>query len=403
MKYFVEKIDWIDCIFIPMDWVNSTTTRIWVKAGSDYESDEERWISHFLEHLAFNWGEKWKTSQELKDFIRDIWWVSNAITWDYRTCYYINSPYEYWKDQIEILWDMLVDALYLDKENESEKDVVVQEIKMQKDNDMRQAYFHWRRFFMWDCSYSRDALWTIENVMWFKKSDFLNYKKSLYTKDNIVIVVAWKIDNKKELENLIWKTFARLPDKKSRELPFFERKFPTEHEKFIEKWINQSRVAMFIPWVSCLSEKSIACDILSEIMKRRLYQRIREELGLCYGINSVHFSQVNYWFFRIETWLKSDRLSFWLEEINEVIDELMKSWITESELNSIKNSKRWNMLVDYEASAKIADFVADHYITLNKIVFPEDRAEEFSNVTMKDVEEILPLLERENRYTFYIK
>ena len=61
------------------------------------------------------------------------------------------------------------------------------------------------------------------------------------------------------------------------------------------------------------------------------------------------------------------------------------------------------MLIDYETPANVADFVADHYITLNKIVFPEDKAEEFSNVTMKDVEEILSLLERENRYTFYIK
>jgi predicted Zn-dependent peptidase len=35
---------------------------------------------------------------------------------------------------------MLVDALYLDKQNELEKDVIVQEIKMQQDNNQRQAY-----------------------------------------------------------------------------------------------------------------------------------------------------------------------------------------------------------------------------------------------------------------------
>lgn len=386
-----------------MDWAHSVTTRVWVKAWSNYESDEEWWISHYLEHLTLNWWKKWKTWQELRDFVRDIWWNINAVTWDYRTNYYVNSPYEYWKDQIEILWDMLVDALYLDKENESEKGVILQEIKTQQDNNKRQAYCQWRRFFMWDCSYSRDALWTSENVMWFSRDDFLSYKKSLYTKDNMVIVVAWKIDNQKWLEKQISKAFAKLPDKKSRELPLFERRFPNEHERFIEKWINQPRVVMFIPWLSCVAEKSIVCDILAEILKRRLYQRIREELGLCYWISSVHLNQVNYWFFLIETWLRMDKLSFWLEKMNEVIDDLLKNWITEKELNNIKNNKRWNMLIDYETPANVADFVADHYITLNKIVFPEDKAEEFSNVTMKDVEEILSLLERENRYTFYIK
>lgn len=403
MEYSVEKLAWIDCIFIPMDRSHYVTSRVWVKAWSDYESGKEWWISHYLEHLALNWWKKWRTWQELKDFVRDIWWGVNAATWDYRTCYYVNSPYEYWKDQIEILWDMLVDALYLDKENELEKDVIVQEIKMQQDNDKRQAYCQWRRFFMWDCSYSRDALWTSENIMWFSKGGFLSYKKSLYTKDNMVIVVAWKIDNQQWLEKQISETFDKLPDERSREMPLFERKFPNEHERFIEKWINQPRVAMFIRWLSCESDKSIVCDILAEILKRRLYQRIREDLGLCYGINSVHLNQVNYWFFLIETWIRKDKLSFWIEKINEVIDDLLKNWITENELNSIKNSKRWNMLIDYEVPIKVADFVADNYVTLNKIVFPEDKAEEFSGVTIEDVEQLLSLLKRENRYTFYIK
>ena len=403
MKYSIEKIVWIDCIFIPMNRSNCVTTRIWVKAWSDYESDKEWWISHYLEHLALNWWKKWKTWQELKDFVRDIWWGFNAVTWDYRTCYYVISPYEYWRDQIEILWDMLVDALYLDKKNELEKDVIVQEIKMQQDNNKRQAYCQWRRFFMWDCSYSRDALWTSENVMWFSKGDFLNYKKSLYTKDNMVIVVAWKIDDQKWLEKQISKIFGKLSDKKSRELPLFERGFPCEHEKYIEKWINQSRIAMFIPWLPCLSEKDISCDILAEILKWRLFQRIREELWLCYWISAVHVNQINYWFFLIETWLKKDNLSFWLEKINEVIDDLLKNWTTEKELNSIKNSKRWNMLIDYETPVKVSDFVADHYITLNKVVFPEDKAQDFSEVTMEDIEKVLPLLVKNNRYTFYIK
>jgi len=403
MKYSIEKIAGIDSIFVPMDWSHYITTRVWIKAWSDYESDKEWWISHYLEHLAFNWGKRWKTWQELKDFVRDIWWGINASTWDYRTNYHINTPYEYWKDQIEILWDMLVYPLYLDKENESEKDVIIQEIKMQQDDNKRQAYFQWRRFFMWDCSYSREALWTRENVIWFNKDDFLSYKKSLYTKDNMVIVVAWRIDNQKWMEKQIWEIFGQLPDKKSRELPLFERNFPSGHEKFIEKWINQSRVAIFIRWLPCISEKSIACDILAEIMNRRLYQRIREELWLCYGFRAVHINQINYWFFLIETGLQSDKLSFWLEQINEVIDDLLKNWITENEVNSIRNGKRWNMLIDYETTVKVADFVANNYITLGRIVFPENRAEEFSKVEMKEIEDLLPLLEKDNRYTFYIK
>lgn len=403
MKHSIKKINWIDCIFIPMDWAHSVTTRVWVKAWSDYERDKEWWISHFLEHLGMNWWKKWKKWYELKDFVRNMWWEVNASTSDYRTAYYVNSPYEYIKEQIEVLWDVLVDALYLDSETEIEKGIVIQEIDMSKDDNFRLAYCEWRRFFMWDCSYSRDALWTKENIMWFSKDDFLSYKKSLYTKDNIVIVVAWKINDERELKALIGETFGKLSNKKTRSLPSFERNFPNEHVMFLEKWINEPNVGVYIRWVNRASEDSVPCSVLADIIKWRLHRVMREELWLCYWTRCIHYSQLKYWFFRIWTWLKKDKLSFWLEKINEVIDDLLKNWIGEAELKNIINGKRGSMLLNYETPVKVADFVADNYIMLNKVIFPEDRAEEFSNVTMKDIEDVLPLLERENRYTFYVK
>ena len=66
MKYSIENIAWIDCIFIPMDWAHSVTTRVLVKAWSDYETDREWWISHFLEHLSMNWWKNGKNDMNWK-------------------------------------------------------------------------------------------------------------------------------------------------------------------------------------------------------------------------------------------------------------------------------------------------------------------------------------------------
>ena len=403
MNYSIEKVAWIDCIFIPMSWANSITTRVRVKAWANYETDKEHGISHFLEHVHFLWWKKWKTAKELRDFVRDIWWEFNAATWDYRTSYYVKSPYEYWEEQLNILWDMLVDSLFPIDAVENEKWVIIQEIKKAQDDNVKEAYYQWRMFFMWNNSYWSNILWTEENIRSFKNEDFLKYKNDLYTKDNIVIVIAWRIENQNKLKKLIEKNFWKLGESCKRNLPKFERNFPAEHEKYIEKWINQPRVSMFIPWISCVSQGAICCSALAEIVRRRLFQKIREELWLCYWIRMVHIDQVKYWFFLMETGLQKDKLYFWLEKINEVIDELLEFWIEENELESIKNSKKWSMLINYETSSRIADFVADQYITLDKIIFPEDRAKEFSKIRMEDVEGILPLLERDNRYTFYIK
>ena len=61
------------------------------------------------------------------------------------------------------------------------------------------------------------------------------------------------------------------------------------------------------------------------------------------------------------------------------------------------------MLINYEVPYKIADFVAGNYVVLDKVIFPEEKAKEFESVTMEDIEWVLPLLKRENRYTFYMK
>ena len=403
MDYIIKKISWIDCMFIPMDWAKSITTRVRVKAWSNYEMDNEHGISHFLEHLNFLWWKKWKTEREIKDFVRNIWGEMNWWTWDYRTSYYIKSPYEYWKEQLDVLWDMVVDSLYSTNVVENEKWVVIQEIKRAKDDNVKEAYYQWRIFFMGDNSYWRNILWLEENIKGFQEQDFLNYKNDLYTKDNMLVVIAWRIEKQWELEDLIEKNFWKLPETHKRNLPEFKRNLPLEREKSIEKWINQPRVTMFMPWISCLSDESIYCSVLAEIAGRRLRKKIREELWLCYWINMVHVDQQKYWFFIMEVGLQKDKLSFWIEKINEVIDELLESWIEENEFNSIKNGKKWSVLINHETPSGIADFVANQYITLDKIVFPEDRAQEFSEVTIKDVEWILPLLERENRYTFYIK
>lgn len=403
MDYTLKNIAWIDCIFIPMDRAHSVTTRVWVKAWSNYEMNNEHGISHFLEHANFLWWKKYKTGNELKDFVRDIWWAINWWTWDYRTSYFINSPYEYWENQLDILWDMVVDASYPDDALENERWVVIQEIKKAKDDNVKESYYQWRIFFMWDNSYWRNILWPEENIKSFQKQDFLKYKNELYAKDNMIIVISWKIVEQGKLEELIERNFWKLVETHLRDGLNFERKLPVEHEKYIEKWINQPRVDMFIPWIPCVSDASIYCSILAEIVKRRLYQKIRQELWLCYWIRMVHENQKKYGFFLVETGLQKDKLSFWLEKINEVIDDLISCWIEEKELNSIKNSKKWSMLIDYETPSRVADFVADNYVTCNKIIFPEDRAKEFENVRMEDVMKLLPLLKRENRYTFYIK
>ena len=399
----LKKIAWIDCIFLPLEETYSLTSSVRVNAGSDYETDKEAGISHFLEHLSFKGWKIWDTPTKLRNAVMDMGWVFDAATGDQRTNFFIKAPYKTWEQQLDILSDMIVNTLYNKEEIEKEKWVIIQELKKSKDNNIREAYLQGREFFLWKNNFSRPTLWYEENIKNFTAEDFINYKNQLYTKDNLVIAIAWKIEDKKLIEEKIEEHFSILPEKKTRDYPKFERNLQKEHTSHIEKWLNQTRITVFIPSVAITSKDFFPCSLLAKLMRKWLHKTIREELWLCYDIIVNCIAIKEYGFFLIETGVHPDKIEMTLEKINEILDKIIINWIDDDEINRIKNGQIWNTITYYETAQRLSDFYSLKYLQFNKIITLDEWINSFEQVKKKDIENMLPLLEKDKRYTFYIK
>ena len=399
----LKKIAWIDCIFLPLEETYSLTSSVRVNAGSDYETDKEAGISHFLEHLSFKGWKIWDTPTKLRNAVMDMGWVFNAATGDQRTNFFIKAPYKTWEQQLDILSDMIVNTLYNKEEIEKEKWVIIQELKKSKDNNIREAYLQGREFFLWKNNFSRPTLWYEENIKNFTAEDFINYKNQLYTKDNLVIAIAWKIEDQKFFEEKIEKTFSTLPEKKTRNCPKFERNLQKEHTSHIEKWLNQTRITVFIPSVAITSKDFFPCSLLAKLMRKWLHKTIREELWLCYDIIVNCIAIKEYGFFLIETGVHPDKIEMTLEKINEILDKIIINWIDDDEINRIKNGQIWNTIISYETPQRLSDFYSSRYLQFNKIIPLDEWINSYEQVKKKDIENMFPLLEKDKRYTFYIK
>ena len=399
----LKKIAWIDCIFLPLEETYSLTSSVRVNAGSDYETDKEAGISHFLEHLSFKGWKIWNTPTKLRNAVMDMGWVFNAATGDQRTNFFIKAPYKTWEQQLDILSDMIVNTLYNKEEIEKEKWVIIQELKKSKDNNIREAYLQGREFFLWKNNFSRPTLWYEENIKNFTAEDFINYKNQLYTKDNLVIAIAWKIEDQKFFEEKIEKSFSTLPEKKTRNCPKFERNLQKEHTSHIEKWLNQTRITVFIPSVAITSKDFFPCSLLAKLMRKWLHKTIREELWLCYDIIVNCIAIKEYGFFLIETGVHPDKIEMTLEKINEILDKIIINWIDDDEINRIKNGQIWNTIISYETPQRLSDFYSSRYLQFNKIIPLDEWINSYEQVKKKDIENMFPLLEKDKRYTFYIK
>ncbi len=407
MQYEIKTIAWIDCIFAPMNEWNSITIDIWVKAWSTYETKEEAWISHVLEHMFFKGWKKRKTPKDVATAMDKIGAIFNAWTWENTTNYFVKSAPQFAEYGLEVLADMLMDAQFADSEFQREKWVIIQELKMYEDNPISVVRNKRQTYFLWDNSYGRPIIWFEENIQNFTRDDLFKYKELLYTKDNLIITIAWKILNQAELEKNIEKLFKNLPEKCTRKKPKFSWNLPKEHKWFFKKETEQNHIIISMKGLNLLDDKrysaSLLCSMLWWNMSSRLFQDIREKLWICYYISAWHWCSNEYGLFTIRAWLDKTKFEFWVEKINEVVDKFLDEWFTDEEFNNAKNCIKWNIQMWIEWSAEMASYLWDQYISKKEIRSLEEVLEKYEEIKKEDIIELFPMLKSENRYRFHIE
>ena len=106
----------------------SLSLGIWIKVGGRYESEANKGISHFLEHLLFK-GTKSYSCRKIKESIEGIGGALNGFTSEELTCYLVKIPYQHLNLALDILSDMVLHPTLPEVEVEKEKQVILEELK----------------------------------------------------------------------------------------------------------------------------------------------------------------------------------------------------------------------------------------------------------------------------------
>ena len=116
-----------------MEDVESVSINVIVKTGSRNETKQNNGISHFLEHMAFK-GTLTRNVQQIAEEFDDIGGTANAFTSTAKTAFYTKVLKEYTEKGVEILADILQNSVFLEEEIEKERQVILQELAMTKDD-----------------------------------------------------------------------------------------------------------------------------------------------------------------------------------------------------------------------------------------------------------------------------
>jgi len=374
-------------LIAPTSGTAAVTVLVFAGAGSRYEVQGNRGISHFLEHMFFKGGKTYTNSAAVSMAIDGVGGDFNAFTGKEYAGYYVKVDNAHTELACDVLGDMLLHATFPKEEIEKERGVIMEEYRMYQDTPMYQAGWDFETLVYGDQPLGWDTIGTEEVIRSVQQEDFSQHKADLYTPDNLVVTFAGNITEEKAMA-LAEKHFGAIGGKKKGAFAAVE---PHGGKKvsLTNKQTEQAHLVLGVEGVGSLDKDHFAQKLLSVIlggsMSSRMFLRIREARGLCYYIST---STDNY----LDTGLLSTRAGVDQSRLHEAITairheyELMaKDGITNAELQRGKDFLKGKITLSMEDSEERA-----HFFGKQQLLYPETRDlpayfEQIAKVTAEQV------------------
>ncbi|HPO05937.1 MAG TPA: pitrilysin family protein, partial [Candidatus Gracilibacteria bacterium] len=367
----------------------STTVLCLVKAGSRYESEEQRGLAHFLEHMFFKGGEKYQNAKEVATAIDAIGGDFNAFTGKEYAGYYVKCANEHLDTASDVLSDMLVRGQFKDSEIEKERGVIIEELNMYQDTPMYQVGWNFENLVIGDQSLGWDTIGVRETIMNFQHKDFVQYYQDLYQSSAIVIAICGGIDFEKA-KNLVSNYFSDLNNKTPRNFPVLKDLKAQDPIHIQEKKTEQAHFVLGGKSPAARQDDSYAAKLLGVIcggmMSSRMFLNIREARGLCYYISTSTDEFKDTGLISTSAGVDLNRL---LEAVEAVLAEYRKlrnELVNEDELNKAKNFLLGKMKLRLEDSEDLAHFLGRQELLHDEILSPEEIAQKIKAISAEDIQ-----------------
>lgn len=391
MKYHRSTLsNGVRVIIVPVAGVESATTLVMYGAGSRYEEKKYNGISHFLEHMAFKGTTNRPSAREISGLIDGIGAEFNAFTGKEYTGYYIKSATAHVPLCLDVLSDMLKNLLLDPEEIEREKGVITEEINLYEDTPMRNIGDIYESLLYKDTPLGWNTAGTPENIQKLNREDFVNYMRSLYSADNMVVVVAGNVHVEK-VNNDIEKYFGDVDKFKVKNFKKVDDRQTKLEVMLKHKKTEQAHFALGVRTVGLLDKKDkYPLELLSSIlgggMSSRLFYEVRERRGLSYYVrtSSDHYLDCGY----LATYVGADpkRIDDAIKVVaEEYVKVSQKGEITEEELKKAKEYTKGHFVLELEDTRSSAVMYASQEILQKELHNPTEIIEKIEKVTLSDI------------------
>lgn len=356
------------------------------RVGARYESASQNGISHLLEHMAFKGTQK-RNAKQIAESFDNVGGQINAYTSMEHTVYYARVLPDHTELAVDMLCDIIQNSVFDEKELAREKDVILQEIAMNRDSpeDMIVDYFDAVAFPGQPMGAS--ILGSEENVSGFSRADVDGYMRSHYTPDNLVLSAAGAVKHE-DIVALAEQYFTA--SKQDTPPPCPEAQYHGGDSR-VGKDLEQLHLAIGLPAITILDDRYYAFQIYANIlgggMSSRLFQEVREKRGLAYHVDASSNAYADCGILSVYAGAAPERGG----ELSGVLCEQvagMAKHITDAELARAKNQLKAALLMTRESPQSVAMWVSRHLQVFGDYRKADELTRRIDAVTKDDITQL---------------
>ena len=333
-----------------LPYLRSVSIGAWMHVGSMMELPQESGLSHFLEHMVFKGTEK-RTARQIAEEMDAVGGQLNAFTGRDCTCFYAKVIDEDLELAVDILSDLVIHATMDPTELEKERGVILEEISMDEDSPEDLVHDLLQSAQFGDQTPGQPILGPAEQVAAYTRDDLLAFRQKHYAPKETVVALAGNYAPEKVLT---WVTqyFGGWEN----EIPPVET--PDWHvltgvNALREKDTEQMHICLGFPGKAYGTDGvyplAVANNILGGAMSSRLFQRIREDLGLAYSVYSYPNTYKGVGTFGLYAGVSPKNAELVLNEIRTELKKFVDEGITEKEFRDSVTQLRSGYLMGLES------------------------------------------------------
>lgn len=371
--------------------VRSASVGFWVDAGSRDESGPVAGATHFLEHLLFKGTER-RSALEIAEVLDAVGGDMNAFTTKELTCFYARCLDRDVPTAIDVLADMITSATIRAEDVDSEREVVLEEIRMHLDTPDDLVHSVWSEAWFGGHALGREVLGDEETITAMSRDHVAGWYEQRYVPRNLVVAVAGNVEHD-EVVRLVEEAFAgrtRSGDVgPSRSAPAGGHGQPLAIK---ERPTEQLHVVLGGAGLPRGDDRRFAAAVLNQAlgggMASRLFQEVREKRGLVYTVFSFQSQHADTGTFAIYAGTAPRRVPELLDVLDAEVAKAFEGGLTDDEVERAKGHLTGSVVLALEDTSSRMSRIGKSLLTGVPLLSLDETIGAFAAVTPDEVADV---------------